>query len=216
MEIKKFEFNPFGENCYVLHSGSAAVVIDPGMMIEAERIEFADYMRDNSLTLSAVLLTHCHIDHVASARYLAQLWGVPVVAHEGDRPLAAALQAQAERFGFNRRYFTFQPLELDKTVADGETIAVGDEQLTVIHTPGHSPGGICYYDEAQGVAFVGDTLFAGSVGRCDLPGGDMPTLINSICGKLYRLPGETIVYCGHGPETTIAREIAGNPYTWRR
>ncbi len=215
--IKQFEFNPFGENTYLLHAtGGEAAVIDPGMMIEAERIEFADYMTAHGLTLRAVWLTHCHIDHVAAARYLADLWHVPVRAHIAETPLASALQMQAERFGFNRRYFKFEPLVIDLPFDDGDVLKVGDCDVSVIHTPGHSPGGVSFYIEELSTVLVGDTLFAGSVGRCDLPGGDMPTLLSSIRTRLYALPGDTVVLSGHGSSTTIATEQAANMYTFTR
>lgn len=214
INIHQCTFNPFGENCYVLYDGDSrdALVIDPGMMIEAERIEMAEWLAGERLTPRRVLLTHCHIDHVADARRFATLWHIPVCASPADRPLALSLNAQAERFGFNRRYFNFEPLEFDEELTDGQTVLLGTTALHVIATPGHSPGGLSFHVPDLNTVFTGDTLFAGGVGRTDLPGGNMATLIGSITGRLLTLPGDTCVLSGHGPETTIGREAAANPY----
>ena len=212
--IHQFQFNPFGENCYVLYDEASrdAFVVDPGMMIEAERIEMAEWLAAEQLTPRRVLLTHCHIDHVADARRFADLWHIPVCASADDRPLAMSLNAQAERFGFNRRYFSFDALEFDEILSDNQTLTLGDAELKVIATPGHSPGGLSFYIPSINTVLTGDTLFEGSVGRVDLPGGDMDTLLDSICKRLLTLPPATRVLSGHGYATTIGDEAASNPY----
>ncbi len=157
-----------------------------------------------------VLLTHGHIDHAGGLAALRRHFpGVPIAMNEGDRFLVEELPAQGRFFGLRVE----RPPPIDRWLRDGEAIPIGrDVRLRAIFTPGHTPGGTTYYDEKAKVAFVGDTLFAGSVGRTDLPGGSFPTLLHSIRTRLFALPDDVVCYCGHGPETTIGEERRTNPF----
>ncbi len=209
MRVIGLEVGPFLARCVILapDTGSSAVVVDPGF--DAEVV--IERLRDEDLTPTTVVLTHAHIDHaygVADIR--AAFADVQVLLHRDDEPLLEHLASQAEAFGFPAP----PAVRPDGFVADGETVAVGPESLVVRHTPGHSPGHIVLVgrDLAPPLAVVGDVLFAGSIGRTDLWGGSYETLERSIRTVLYTLPGETRVVPGHGPETTIAAEMASNPF----
>ena len=194
----------FAENCYLVgdpDSGEAAIV-DPG---EDVRL-FTARLRHEGWTLGAVWLTHAHVDHVAGVAALRGQVDAPVFLHPADRPLYDGVPEQAAMFGLDA-----SPLPPpDHAFAEGESVSVGGCSFRVIHTPGHSPGGVCLV--GHGVAFVGDTLFAGSVGRTDLPGGDLKALLESIHLKLFVLPDDTVIYSGHGPATSIAAEKRNNPF----
>lgn len=212
MNIQQFEFNFFGENTYLLWnaaSGNAAVV-DPGMMNEKECMHLLDFIKNNSLQLQYILLTHAHVDHTLGIDFLCENYpGLPVVAHKDDAPLGQMRPQQAQMFHLPVRP---APLSIDRFISDGETLKLGNENITVITTPGHSPGGVCYYVPTSAFVLTGDTLFQGSIGRTDLPGGNHRQLIDSIRRQLLSLPPDTVVYPGHGPATTIGREKASNPY----
>ena len=211
MNISKFEVNPFGEITYILwdKNGGEAMIVDPGMMTDAERDMVVSFLETNQLTLKMVLLTHLHIDHVPSARWMAQKFGVTVAGNKGDAELGKALPLQAQHF---RLWLDLEELILDRELNDGDQLKLGDEEIKVIHTPGHSMGSLSFYVPESGFVVTGDALFNGSIGRTDLPGGDFSTLINAIKTKLLTLPGDTMVYPGHGPATTIADEARYNPY----
>jgi len=170
----------------------------------------AEAVAEHGLELVAVLLTHGHLDHAGGlAEVRRRFPGVPIHGHPDDAPLIEAMPLQGRMFGI--------PVDpappLDETLADGQVIAIGETvSLRVIATPGHTPGGVSFYDQAAGVCFCGDTLFQGSVGRTDLPGGDGSTLLRSIRERLLSLPDETRCYPGHGAATTIGEERAGNPF----
>lgn len=211
LKVKAFVFNPFGETTYVVYNPKThdAVVIDPGMADVAENAEFDHFVSSNSLTVRGVVNTHMHIDHCFGANYVKDKYGVPVSAHTADAFLGTGLDEQSRRFGMR---MAVRDVVIDAPLADGDTIAIGDDSLEVIHTPGHSPGGICLYSAAGGFLIAGDTLFSGSIGRTDLPGGDMRQLISSIRTRLLTLPDDTLVLPGHGPTTTIADERRHNPF----
>ena len=194
----------FAENCYIVADpGTArAVLIDPG----EEADLFLRRLATEGLSLDAVWLTHAHIDHVLGVERVVSQTGVPVSLHSADRSLYDAAPEQGAWLGLRP-----EPLPPpDHALGDGEALRVGRLTFMVRHVPGHSPGGVAFV--GHGVAFVGDALFAGSVGRTDLPGGDAGTLLASIKDALLTLPDETIVYSGHGPETTIGRERRTNPF----
>lgn len=209
--VKKFEFNPFGECTYVVHDSATrrAVVVDPGMVDAAERAAFDAYLADNDLTLTAIVNTHLHLDHCFGANYVRDRYGVPVRAHAADAPLGMAMDEQLRRFGLPT---IFGAVTINEPLAEGDVVAVGAEQLRVLHVPGHSPGGIALYSPEGGFVLTGDSLFCGSIGRTDLMGGDYATLIRAVTDKLLALPDATEVLPGHGPSTTIATERHSNPY----
>ena len=203
--------NPFGENMYILWDEAShdAVVVDPGMMRDGERDMVTKFIEDNKLNVKHVLLTHLHVDHITSARWLADKTGADVCGSALDNQLGQELPEQVAHFRIN---VEVEPLTVDRNLADGDTIPLGDETIQVLHVPGHSPGGLAFYLPNSGLLISGDTIFNGSVGRTDLWGGDMAQLINSIREKILPLPDETVIASGHGPTTTVADEKRFNPF----
>ena len=196
MRITRLIVGLISTNCYVVRAGDDVMVVDPGG--DPERITG----ELNGTVPRYIVNTHGHPDHVGANNALAKAAGAPVLMHEDDVKLLDGTGI----FGgiFNK------PPKPDRFLEDGDELELDDLTFTVLHTPGHTPGGICLY--TPGVVFVGDTLFAGSVGRTDVGGGDYKTLIESIKTKLLTLPPETKVLPGHGPESTIALERATNPF----
>lgn len=194
----------FGENCYIVGDPGTrdAVIIDPGE--EAEL--FLRRIATERWTLRAVWLTHAHVDHILGVERVVEAAGVPVYLHPADLPLYSAMPEQAAWLGIRPQ----QAPAPDHELAEGDVLTVGSVSFEVRHVPGHSPGSVALV--GRGMAFVGDVLFAGSIGRADLPGADAETLLASIREKLLTLPDETVVYPGHGPETTIGQERRTNPF----
>lgn len=203
--------NPFGENMYILwdEASHEAVVVDPGMMRDGERDMVTKFIEDNKLNVKHVLLTHLHVDHITGARWLADKTGADVCGSALDNPLGQELPDQVLHFRIN---MDVEPLTVDRNLADGDTIPLGEEMIQVLHVPGHSPGGLAFYLPESALLISGDTIFNGSVGRTDLWGGDMAQLINSIREKILPLPDETVIASGHGPTTTVADEKRFNPF----
>ena len=210
LQIKIFPVNPLGANCYVCwdDAGRSCVVADPGFYRPDEEEMVFSFIHDHSLTPDAVLLTHAHFDHAWGAAAVAGRYGCPVYLSAADDPVLRGGSAMLERLQLEK---TVEPFAY-KNVEDGQILHVGGTDWRVISTPGHTPGGVCYWCEKDGVLLSGDTLFAGSIGRSDLPGGDYDDLIKSIMDKLMGLPGETDVLPGHGRPTSIAREASTNPF----
>lgn len=211
LKVKMFVFNPFGESTYLVFNPATkdAVVIDPGMGTAEENEEFAGFVEASGLTVRGIVNTHLHLDHCFGANYVKDKYGVAVAAHTSDAFLGSNIDDQARKFGIRLKG---RDVMIDAPLADGDTIQIGDDRLEVIHTPGHTPGGVCLYSADGGFLIAGDTLFKGSVGRTDLPGGDYAQLIGSIKNKLLTLPDATVVYPGHGPATTIGDEKKYNPF----
>lgn len=211
MNATMMTVNMFGENMYILWDEEThdAVVVDPGMMRDAEREMVDKFIKGQELNVKHILLTHLHIDHITGARWLADQTGADVCGSALDAQLGRELPEQVAQFHIN---IETQPLELDRNLSDGDTIPLGDEMIQVLHVPGHSPGGLAFYLSQSGLLISGDTIFNGSVGRTDLMGGDMAQLINSIHEKILPLPDETVIASGHGPTTTIADEKRCNPF----
>ncbi|AXA36269.1 MAG: MBL fold metallo-hydrolase [Candidatus Sumerlaea sp.] len=196
---------PFESNCYVLTApDGAAVVIDPNEHTD----EILEILRREKARLEVILNTHGHCDHVWGNASLAEVTGAPIAVHELDAPmLTNAILNGSAIFGF-----PYSPVAPQRLLQDGEDITAGSMVLRVLHTPGHSPGSVCYYDERNGHLFTGDLLFQGSVGRTDLPGGSYEELMTSLRRKILLLSDETLVYPGHGPSTTIGDERRTNPF----
>ena len=204
MIIKKLAVGPLMANCFIVacEKTKEAVVIDPGD--ETDRILWS--LAELGLTVKYIINTHGHFDHVGGNKEMKEATGADILINSLDAPMLSQLSAAAASFGLS----TDNSPPPDKALEDGDIISFGSITLKVIHTPGHSPGGIALY--ADGNLFVGDTLFAGSIGRSDLPGGDMHTLISSIKNKLFVLNDDVKVFPGHGPETTIGQEKRTNPF----
>lgn len=207
MNIKRLPVGTIWTNCYLVwDSQKRGFFIDPG----GDATELARFVCDNDITIDWVIITHGHIDHIAGLATLRSLAENGVAIHEKDADcLTCAAMNLSEQF--MGRASTF--LAAEKTLQDGEILHVGDMSIEVIHTPGHTRGGICLYvtEGNEKVLFSGDTLFASSVGRTDLLGGDYKELLQSL-KKLWQLPDDLVVYPGHGPETTIAEEKKFNQY----
>lgn len=204
MKILGYPVGPLQANAYLAiceQTGECALV-DPGA--EGERLVAAAAEADARVV--AVLLTHAHLDHVGGVAAVKRALDVPVYLHPADLMLYRNAPVQAQAFGLQIE----APPEPGGALDDGGVIQVGAETLEVRHTPGHSPGHVSLVGD--GFAFVGDCVFAGSIGRTDLPGGDYRTLIESIAARLLTLPDDTVLYTGHGPATTVGRERQTNPF----
>ena len=205
MLVKQLTVGVVQSNCYIAgcEKTGQGVVIDPGD--EGERILVA--VQEMALDIKYILNTHAHFDHIMANEPLLKATGAPLALHPLDLPLLQA-RGGAALFGLEA------PLSPEPTIslAEGDRISFGQYTLQVLFTPGHSSGHVSFYEPEAGIIFDGDVLFAGGIGRTDLPGGSYETLMNSINEKLMVLPDETVVYSGHGPMTTIGRERAGNPW----
>ena len=206
MILRSMPLGPLQANCFIVgcEETRQAAAIDPGG--DAQRI-LASLENDN-LQLSVILNTHGHFDHVGANMDLKKATGAQLMIHKQDAPMLAAAPQAAAAWGLQA---AASPAP-DRLLEDGDTIDCGNLQFKVIHTPGHSQGGCCFYIQEEDAVFVGDTLFAGSIGRTDLPGGDYDTLIRSIQTRLFVLPEATMVYNGHMEVTTIGEEKRFNPF----
>jgi hydroxyacylglutathione hydrolase len=209
MTVKSFTFNPFQTNCYIAHANGEAALIDPGTHTVQERQAVLDYLERHALEVTHLLLTHAHIDHIFGCAFFAEHFGRPFQMHAADKPFIARAEEQAKGFGFPLE----QPPLPDTFLEEGDTLSVAGFTWKVLHTPGHSPGSITFYDEANGFAISGDVLFSGSIGRTEgLPQTSLPQLIQSIFDKLVPLGDDVTIYPGHGPKTTIGAEQRRNPF----
>lgn len=207
--IHSFTFNPFQENTYIIYNDKKECwIVDPGMYEPSEIADFNKYIVDNELVPKAIINTHTHIDHIFGVQELVKKYQIPFLIHKEDQPVLNGAAGSAMLFGFQ---FTDTP-SVDGYIDESEPYKLGDDELQVLFTPGHSPGSISFYYAKGNWVLGGDVLFSGSIGRTDLPGGNFDTLINSIKTQLFSLPDHTTVYSGHGPETSIGQEKASNPF----
>lgn len=211
MKVAIFQLALFGVNCYVVYDEKEkkAAVIDPGIISDEEVEAIDNFLKKNELEVTHILNTHLHIDHVIGNWRMIEKYGVDAYAHEEDSFLGDRLASQAKEFQLP---FDVKDSGVTKYLQDGDEIKIGEGCLKVIHVPGHSPGGVVLYDKEDGFLIAGDSLFEGSIGRTDLPGGDMSTLLKAIKEKLFILPDTTVVFPGHGPSTTIGDEKKFNPF----
>lgn len=210
MNIKIFPTNFFSMNTYLIWDDThEAAIIDAGFYSIAEQNEFKRFVNEHELHPTLLLNTHLHLDHVFGNPFMLREYGLSTHAHQADEFLLQGLEQQCRMFGFQPNE---SPVPIGCYINEGQTFTFGQTTLTTLHIPGHSPGSIVFYNEASNVAFVGDVLFQGSIGRTDLEGGDFNQLINGIQHKLLSLPDETIIYSGHGMPTTIGDEKQSNPY----
>ena len=206
MIVERLVVGRFQENCYIIgdeESGMGAL-IDPGD--DAVRIVFA--VEQTGLVISRILVTHAHVDHVRAVAPLVDEYSCPVLMHSEAAETLKTLPRQAIMMGVRLNKVP----KVDVYIEDDEVLEIGTLRLRALYTPGHAPGHLAFYVEDEGLIFSGDTLFAGSIGRTDLPGGNMDLLMQSIFERLLTLPDDTRVLSGHGPETTIAREQMTNPF----
>jgi glyoxylase-like metal-dependent hydrolase (beta-lactamase superfamily II) len=209
IQVKTFYFNELRECTYVLWDDTnACVVVDPGMERESERVRLQQFITEHRLQPVAMLNTHGHFDHVMGNAFLARTYGVKGYIHAGDRTLLENTAEYGAMFGYKIE----QPPAPAGFLTDGEPFRFGHTQLQVLHTPGHSKGGVSLYAPAGKFVLTGDTLFQGNIGRVDLPGGDFDEIMQSLATKLMPLPDDTVVYPGHGLPSTIGEERRSNPY----
>lgn len=215
MIVKQFINNPFQENTYVVwcNDTKEAALIDCGALLPAECDKILDFIEEQGLKITHLLNTHLHLDHCFGNNWASKTFGVTTEASLKDEPLFRNIKNQAAAFCIPEEYLNTEDCNYSvKELREGDEIKIGNSSLKVIETPGHSPGGISFLNDTDWNIFVGDTLFAGSVGRTDIDGGSHSVLIRSIQEKLMTLPEFTIVYCGHGPSTSIGVEKNENPF----
>jgi len=208
-QVKAFVFSPIQENTYLLYNEhGSAILIDPGCYYQDERETLADFISENRLKPVFLLNTHCHLDHVFGNRWVHESYGLSLYLHPKERPVLEMAPASGLMWNLPFDQYTGPLLDLEP----GTSIDLGEDQLEILFAPGHSPGHICFYCRRQGFLIGGDVLFRESIGRTDLPGGNHAQLISSIQTQLMPLPEETIVYSGHGIQTTIGHERRYNPF----
>jgi len=213
LTIKQFVFSPLQENTYVVYDGQGSCcIVDPGCYFGNERTELKEFIQENGLQPKYLLNTHCHLDHVFGNKFVHDTWGLTLHLHEKEKVI----------LDYGPTFGTSWGLPFDNYAGplvylrEGDTLRLGEDQFKILFTPGHSPGHISFWCQAQQFVLSGDVLFRQSIGRTDLPGGDFDTLAKSIREQLYTLPDDTIVYSGHGPETTIGYEKSHNAYVKAR
>jgi hydroxyacylglutathione hydrolase len=209
LHIQAFAFNPLQENTYILFDDTReCVIIDPGCYDADEKYELSTFIEDEKLHVKKLLNTHCHVDHVLGNYFVKEKYQVKLFIHEKEEAVLKAVKVYAPHYGI----FGYDEASADAYIQENQVITFGEQSLKVLFVPGHSPGHVAFYHENEKVLIGGDVLFYNSIGRTDLPGGDFPTLINSIQKTLFSLPDDVTVYPGHGPATTIGLEKRTNPY----
>jgi len=209
IKVKTFTFNPVQENtCLLYNDQNKAIIIDPGCYFSAEQETLKKFIEDTKLEPVRLLNTHCHLDHVFGNKWVAKTWGLELEIPEGEQEMLKLAPLSGEKWGLPFDNYN-GPLRF---LQEETPVLLGNDELTVILSPGHSPASVCFYCEKQGILIGGDVLFRESIGRTDLPGGDHETLLKSIREKLFVLPDEVKVYPGHGITTTIGYEKRNNPF----
>lgn len=210
IKIKKFVFNSFFENTFVVWDDITldAAVIDPGCSNKKEESELKEFIHNQNLLVTNLINTHCHIDHILGCSFIKAEFNPVFSIPEGDVPLLEAAEQQASVFGIKLKTVP----KPDILLTEESILKIGSYNVKILFTPGHTPGEICLFFAEDKICIAGDVLFQGSIGRTDLWGGDLNTLLDSIRTKLFTLPDDTLVYSGHGPETTIEEEKKFNPF----
>jgi hydroxyacylglutathione hydrolase len=208
LSVKKFTFNPVQENTYVLFDEKDACIIDPGCYFEKERKTLQEFFQQRRLTPKLLLNTHCHLDHVFGNKFIYDEYALTLHLHEKEKMILD--YAPEAGLTWNMPFENYRAERM--FLKEGDILRLGDSELKILFTPGHSPGSICFYCEKQRFIVSGDVLFRLGIGRTDLPGGDMGTLVNSIRKELFVLPDEVIVYPGHGEPTSVGFEKKNNPF----
>ena len=209
LHLEKYEgLNPFQENAYLIHDNKKAHLFDPGFSNDSEWDLLLRKLKEHDLSIEAIVLTHAHVDHIMGLQRAMQLFQVPVYMHRDSYIFIEQYPQQAMMFGFKA-----EPIEVDPFFIDSSsTLQIGSFQYDTRNTPGHSPGHLAFYRKTEKWVIVGDALFAGSIGRTDLYGGDYDQLEQSILKQLYTLPDDTTVWPGHGTHTTIGFEKQNNAF----
>mgnify|MGYP001147436949 CR=1 FL=1 len=209
LQVKSFTFNPVRENTYLLYNEhKECIIIDPGCYYDQEKEELKSFINLNKLQPKFLLNTHCHLDHVFGNKFISEEYKITLNSHPLEKKILEIAPASGLMFNLPFDNYQGEVIYLE----EGDKIGLGDDELEVIHVPGHSPGSICFYCEKQHFIIGGDVLFYNSIGRTDLPGGSHEDLVRNIKEKLFKLPEDTKVYPGHGPVTTIGAEVKENPY----
>lgn len=209
ISIKVFQFNPFGENTYVLYNESGqCLIVDPGCYTEDERQQLTNFIENKKLSPVAVVNTHTHVDHILGNNFLYRRYGLKPLIHPKAEVFLKSAPEHASIFGIEAERMVLP----EKFLEENDQLQLGDDVLDIVYTPGHADGSICIINHAGRFVLTGDVLFSGSIGRTDLPTGDFDILADSIHQKLYTLPEDYLVYPGHGPATSIGEEKHTNPY----
>jgi glyoxylase-like metal-dependent hydrolase (beta-lactamase superfamily II) len=209
LNIQIFSFNPFSENTYlVFNENKKGFIIDPGNWNETETGTLQNFIENNGISIQNILLTHAHIDHVLGLQWAFDAYKVPVKMHQEEKEILNRNPMSARNYGFD-----FKPFEGEiEFLKEGDSVFLDEDELKVLFVPGHSPGSIAFYNNAQNFVISGDALFQGSIGRTDLYRGNHTQLLESIRTQLFTLPEETQVYSGHGNPTQIGFEKNHNPF----
>lgn len=209
LQIKSFEFSPIQENTYILYNEfNDCLIIDPGCYFDEEKDALVVFIEEKKLKPVMLVNTHCHLDHVFGNKMVAERYSLQLQLHKNEQAVLEFAPASGLMYNMPFDNYSGEFIFLN----EGDIIRLGDDELKVLFTPGHSPGSISFYCEKQHFIISGDALFMNSIGRTDLPGGDHGQLIKSIKENLLVLPDETKVYSGHGPVTTVGAERKGNPF----
>jgi glyoxylase-like metal-dependent hydrolase (beta-lactamase superfamily II) len=209
IHIKCFTFNPFQENTYVVYNNNGkGFIVDPGCYEISEQLELKQFITAHSIDIKCIVNTHGHVDHVLGNQYCKQSFNAPLYIYQEDEATLKSVAVYAPSYGFVH----YEEASVDGYLSTEKSFEIDDMIFKVLFVPGHAPGHIAFYNESNHLCLSGDVLFKESVGRSDLPGGNHETLIHSIHHQLFTLPGATIVYPGHGPQTTISHEKKYNPY----
>jgi len=209
LTVQPFTFNPVRENTYILYNEKGdCCIIDPGCYFAAEEQELVAFIQQNKLKPVLLLNTHCHLDHIFGNRFINKTYNLTLHLHSLEKPVLDYGPAAGQLWQLPFDNYDGELIFIE----EGQTIRIGEEELHILFTPGHSPGSVSFYSKEHKFVISGDVLFQGSVGRTDLPGGDFAVLEESIKTKLYTLAADTIVYPGHGDSTTIGDEIKDNPF----
>lgn len=213
LKVKQFQFSMFGVNTYLAIDEATlqAAVIDPSMNDSEEESAFSGYVRSAGVNITQIINTHLHLDHCFGINYVRGKYDVKLKAHADDAILGRIVDQQYQMFGMRPKGYK---IEIDEKLKDHDIIIIGESRLEVMATPGHTLGGIALYSKEARILFTGDTIFQGSVGRTDLPGGNHSQLIRSITSRILSLPDDVRILPGHGPSTTVGYEKTHNPFIY--
>lgn len=210
MKVKTFTVNPFSMNCYIYYDENSkeGVIIDPGAYTDEEKNAITDFILTEGIDIKLILNTHGHIDHIIGNDWAKRTFNVPILMHKDDLPIVKKAVVQGEMYGV----IFPQPPDPDKFIDESDEIKFADSVFKIIHTPGHSPGSVCFIDEKEKIIFGGDCVFKNSIGRTDLWMGDIDVLLDSINNKIFKYSDEHKIYAGHMESTTIGDEKKYNPF----